>query len=617
MTDLATRLELDYERFVNVRRAYGPSFSPVGDRIAFVADLGGVPQVFAVPPRGGWPEQLTFTQERIGLVAFGPEVEGVAERMIVGTDVGGDERIQLHLLSAHGEVMRPLTARLDAMHLFGGWSPDGRRIAFAANRRDGTNFEVYVQDVDSGEERELYRAEGQCSVEAWAPDGQHLIVSSIESSSQNDLVEVSLADGSSRRLTPHKGTAVFLRPAYDPSGRDIYVLTDRDSDAVALARLDRETLGLETVVDVGWDVEDLAFSPDGSRLAYLVNVDGYSELYVRELRSRQTRQIRLPAGVVARGFVGNWSDRLVWSPSGNTLALSFTSARETQNVWLADVAAGRASRLTMATQAGIPAEELVDARLVRYPTFDRREIPAFLYAPRGASPDGQRAAIVLIHGGPESQARPAFDPTVQYFAHRGYVVLAPNVRGSTGYGKSYHHLDDVEKRMDAVADAKAAADWLSQAGWAHPRRIAAMGQSYGGFMVLAGLCTYPETWVAGVDVYGLCNFVSFMENTHPSRRRHRAAEYGSLEQHRAVLERISPINHVDRIAAPLLAIHGERDMRVPISETEQIVAALQARHVPVELIRLPDEGHGLVRLVNRLRVYPAIADFLERHLPPG
>jgi dipeptidyl aminopeptidase/acylaminoacyl peptidase len=177
-------------------------------------------------------------------------------------------------------------------------------------------------------------------------------------------------------------------------------------------------------------------------------------------------------------------------------------------------------------------------------------------------------------------------------------------------------LDDVERRMDAVADARAAAGWLADTGWADRGRIAAMGQSYGGFMVLACLCTHPEAWAAGVDLYGIASFVSFLERTHPMRRSHREAEYGSLERDRALLERISPLNHVARIRAPLLAVHGERDIRVPIGETEQIVRALEARGVPVELIRLPDEGHGLVRLANRLRVYPAIADFLDRHLAP-
>lgn len=608
MTDVATRLDFDYSRFVNVRRAYGPSYSSSGDRVAFVADLLGVPQVFAVGPGGGWPEQLTFTQERIGAVHFSP----VADEMIVQTDVGGDERIQLHLLSAHGEVMRPLTAEPSAMHIFGGWSPDGRRIAYAANRRSSSRFDVYVQDVAGGDVRVVYESAGQCEVAAWSPDGGHMIVSLVESSSDNTLLEVPTAGGAVRELTPHHGCARFERPAY--AGDAIYLLSDRDSDFLVLSRLDRRTLELTTVLDVGWDVEDLSVSPDGAQLAYHVNVDGYSEVYVRDIKRRQTRQLRLPAGVVSRGFVGNWSDHLAWSPSGRHLAFSFTTARETQNVWLADVQSGRANRLTAATQAGIPAEQLVDARLVRYPTFDGRQIPAFLYTPRGASPDGSRAAIVLIHGGPASQILPGFDPTIQYFVHRGYVVLTPNVRGSTGYGKAYMALDDVELRMDSVADARAAADWLASSGYAHRGRIAAQGQSYGGFMVLACLCTDPEVWAAGVDIYGIANFVSFMENTHPMRVRHRAFEYGSLEQHRDVLERISPLNQVDRIRAPLLAIHGERDMRVPISETEQIVAALERRGVPVELIRLPDEGHGLVRLPNRLRVYPAIAGFLDRYL---
>jgi dipeptidyl aminopeptidase/acylaminoacyl peptidase len=615
VTELATRLEFDYARFVNVRRAYGPAFLGDGDRIGFVSDLLGVPQVFSVYPVGGWPEQLTFTQERIGALYPSP----TGEEMIVATDVGGDERIQLYLVSAHGETMRPLTEDLEAMHLFGGWSPDGRAFAFAANRRDRSRFDVYVQELAEGPARLVYESAGQCEVAGWSPDRRHLIVSLVESSAENTLLELALADGATRELTPHDGPARFERPLYDASGAALYLLTDRDADCLVLARLDlaAERLRLETILDLGWDVQDIALSPDGARLAYHVNVDGYSELYVRDLKSRQTRPIRVPAGVVSRGFVGNWNDHLAWSPSGRQLAFSFTTARETQNVWIADAESGRASRLTHATQAGISAELLVDAKLVRYPTFDGREIPAFLYAPRGARPNGSRPAIVLIHGGPESQILPAFDPTIQYFVHRGYVVLTPNVRGSTGYGKAYMALDDVERRMDAVADARAAAEWLVSAGWARADAIAAMGQSYGGFMVLACLCTDPQTWAAGVDIYGIASFVSFMENTHPMRRRHRAAEYGSLERDRDLLERISPLGQVDRIRAPLLAVHGERDMRVPITETEQIVAALSARGVPVELIRLPDEGHGLVRLANRLRVYPAIADFLDRQLGAG
>ena len=599
----------DYARFVNVRRAYGPSFLRDG-RIAFVSDWLGVPQVFAVGGPGEWPEQLTFTQERIGAVDGSP----TDQRLIVRTDVGGDEQVQLWLVSGHGETARPLTREPGAMHELGGWSPDGTRIAFTANRRDPRCFDVYVQEVDAGEARLVHQTDGLCHPVGWSADGARLLLSLTRSSFDNDLVELSVADGATRLLTPHDGHARFVSPAWEPDGAGILLLTDRDTDIMVLARLDRRTLELRTLVDPGREVEDLALSPDGRRVAYAVNADGYSEIHVCDLGGDGTVRIDLPPGVVSRSFVGNWNDRLTWDGAGRRLAFSFTTARETQDVWMADPETGRAGRLTRVTQAGIPAEALVDASLVRYPSFDEREIPAFLYAPRGAAPDGTRAAVVLIHGGPESQIRPAFDPTVQYLAHRGYVVLTPNVRGSAGYGKAYMALDDVERRMDAVADAHAAARWLASSGWADRDRIAAMGQSYGGFMVLACLCTYPETWAAGVDLYGIASFVSFLERTHPMRRRHREAEYGSLERDRALLERISPLNHVARIRAPLLAVHGERDIRVPIGETEQIVRALETRGVPVELIRLADEGHGLVRLANRLRVYPAIADFLDRHL---
>lgn len=604
------RIQFDYGRFVNVRRAYGPRASPNGERIAFVSDLLGVPQIFATGLLGGWPEQLTFTQERIGSVDFAPS----SDVMIVGSDVGGDEQVQLYLVSEHGEMMKPLTDNPKASHLFGGWSPDGRYIAYAANRRDPSRFDVHVHEVEAGDVRLLYESSGLCEVAGWSPDGEFLLVSLIASSIDNDLVEVRVADGAARLLTPHSGPARFKRPIYDGNGDSILFLTNRDSDTMVLARLKRHSLVLEMVVNVGADVEDLALSRNGDRVAYSVNVDGYSEVRILELRGGKTWQIDLPPGVISRDFVGNWNDRLTWAPNGRQLIFSFTTARETQNVWIADAESRHAKRLTQASQAGIPTAELVDAKLVRYPTFDNRQIPAFLYVPPGAHPDGLRPAILLIHGGPESQIRPGFDPTVQYFVHRGYVVFTPNVRGSTGYGKAYMALDDVERRMDAVADANAAADWLARSGWAHRGRIAAMGQSYGGFMVLACLSAYPETWAAGVDIYGIANFVSFLENTHPMRRRHREAEYGSLKEHRRLLERLSPLNHVDRIRAPLLAIHGERDIRVPIGETEQIVEALRTRGVPVELIRLSDEGHGLVRLANRLRVYPAIADFLDRHL---
>lgn len=242
-----------------------------------------------------------------------------------------------------------------------------------------------------------------------------------------------------------------------------------------------------------------------------------------------------------------------------------------------------------------------------------RRIPALLFTPRDTEARGL-PVVVYVHGGPESQYRPNFNPIVQYFVNQGYAVLAPNVRGSTGYGYEYQSLDDIRLRMDLVHDLRHAALWLGESGIGDPRRIAVMGGSYGGFMVLSAITTYPEVWAAAVDIVGIANFVTFLEHTGPWRRKLREVEYGSLEDDRDFLERISPINGVDRITAPLFVVHGANDPRVPVGEAEQIVAALRGRGVPVEYLRFEDEGHGLQKRTNRLVAYPAIARFLERYL---
>jgi len=283
------------------------------------------------------------------------------------------------------------------------------------------------------------------------------------------------------------------------------------------------------------------------------------------------------------------------------------------DVWVWDLPQEKLWQATRSSLGGIAPESFVEPALVHYPTFDEREIPAFLFLPRD-KPARDLPVVINVHGGPEGQARPIFNPVNQYLAAQGYAVLAPNVRGSSGYGYTYMSLDDVRKRMDSVADLRHAALWLRASGIANPQRIVVMGGSYGGFMVLSAITTYPDLWAAAVDIVGIANFVTFLENTHPWRRKLRESEYGSLENDREFLEGISPIRRVNEITAPLFVIHGANDPRVPIGEAEQIVAALRQRQVPVEYLRFEDEGHGLIKRANRLVAYPAIARFLDEHL---
>jgi dipeptidyl aminopeptidase/acylaminoacyl peptidase len=283
-------------------------------------------------------------------------------------------------------------------------------------------------------------------------------------------------------------------------------------------------------------------------------------------------------------------------------------------VWTYDVFRQSLRRATHSATAGISPDTFVQPQLVHFATFDGRRIPAWLYAPTGARPDGTNRVVIEVHGGPEAQERPIFTPVFQYLASRGYCVVAPNVRGSTGYGRTYVHLDDVRQRTDAVKDIKHLWQWLVESKWAHPKRVAIWGASYGGFMTLASITTYPELWAAAVDVFGIANFITFLQNTSAYRRKLRAAEYGDPERDADFLREISPIHHIDRIRAPLLAVHGVNDPRVPIDETEQIVRAVKERGGIVEYMRFEDEGHGIVKKANRLRAYSAIADFLDRHL---
>jgi len=518
-------------------------------------------------------------------------------------------------------MLRPLTEESEAIHCFGGWSHDGERIAWTANRRDPRHFDVSVQDVTTGGITCVWQTEGMNDVAGWLPDDGCLIVVRSHSSFDQDLYLTDLLSGTVRHLTPDRGQTSYGNVRWAVDGRGLNLVPDRGREFSDLAYMDLAPTeegrhaAMSLLLAPGWDVEALALSSDGRHLAYLTNTDGTSELgLLDEATHRALLGPPIPRGVIGPPRLHRRAPRLDFAPGGRKLAFTLSSPMHNADVWVMDLDAQDASPVTHSSRAGIPRGSFVEPELVHFPSFDGLEIPGLLYLPAGAQRDGHLPAIVEVHGGPESQRRPEFDLLYQYFVNRGYGVFAPNVRGSSGYGLTYVHLDDVEKRMDSVADLAEGARWLADAGVADPRRVAVMGGSYGGFMVLAALTSYPDLWAAGVDIVGIANFVTFLENTAPWRRHLREAEYGSLTTDRELLRDISPIHRVERIMAPLLVIHGANDPRVPIGEAEQIVQALGTRGVPVEYLRYGDEGHGLVRLANRLDAYPKVADFLDRHL---
>ena len=602
-----TMTGFDLARYLNVRHATRPSFAPDGTRLSFLVDTTGTDQVWSLAGPGGWPTQLTFAGERVTFAEWSP----TRDELAFGMDAGGDERDQLYRLAGDGSTVTPLTAQPEAKHLWGAWSHDGERIAFTSNRRDDAVFDGYVQDrTATGDGVELvFEGDGWLSVLGWSPDDDRLVLHEARSSFDHELSLLDLASGTQDRLTSSDDPVRYEGVNWGPDGDALYLVTDEGADTAYLARLDLDSGDIDVVEDGGdWDVEGLVLDEATGRFVASQNVDGYAELTVGELTGT-TSYRTFPTPDLPRGVVLG----VEFAPSADRFAVAVAGRTTNGNVHVVDVATGEATRWTAASTAGIPRASFAEPTLVRYESFDGRAIPAFVTLP-AAVPDGGAPVIVDVHGGPESQRRPGFHALAQYYAGRGYAVFEPNVRGSAGYGRAYTHLDDVERRMDSVADLAAGLDWLEDQPAVDASRAVAMGGSYGGFMVLAALTTYPDRWAAGVDIVGIANFVTFLEHTGAWRREHREAEYGSLADDRAFLESISPINHVDRLAALLFVAHGANDPRVPLGEAEQIVEQARERGVPVELLVFDDEGHGFTKRSNRLTAYAAIDDFLAEHV---
>ncbi len=606
-------------RYISSRAAYFPTFSADNRSLAFISDITGRPQVWCIDLDDlkhtiPWPQQLTFAPDRVMSAYFSPEPN--RKRLLYTHDVGGSENAQLFLLDLDDAHERCLTEGFDkAMHTPGEWSADGKQLLFTANRRDPSQFDLYRLSLDSGQEELIWRHDefGFLYGMVWSPNGQRVALIRAAHSAVHDLFEINLETGAVRRLSPADRPARFGDISYSKDGRYLYANTDLDSDFLHVAKLDLATGSWESLVHPNWDIERFAHSPNGRYLAYVINEDGDSRLELIDLATGTARSA--PEPETRPGTIG-WFDRmLAFSPDSRRLAFSYTSATRTSDIymWHLDLDEDDLTLCTASSHGGIPPSSFAAPTLIRYPTFDGLHIPAWLYLPT-AENSPPAPVVVMVHGGPESQYRPYFNFLAHYLVHQGFAVLAPNVRGSTGYGNAYSHLDDVEKRMDSVADLAYAAQWLRSQPGIDRQRIVVYGGSYGGFMVLSALTTYPDLWAAGVNIVGISNFVTFLENTSSYRRAHRESEYGSLAHDRDFLESISPLNQAEKISVPLMVIHGANDPRVPLSEAEQLVNTLRKQDVAVEFLLFDDEGHGVAKLKNKLVAYTAVGEFLAKVL---
>ncbi|MCR9278047.1 MAG: S9 family peptidase [Pseudomonadaceae bacterium] len=577
-------------------------FGWLGNEVLIGTRFGQVTQVHKLARPMAAREQLTFFSEPV-LGAY-PSPDPDARHLLYLRDVGGAEFYQVFRLdlesgrstmvsdgrSRHGDVI---------------WNRDGSAFAFALAAPEGDRFAVEVVDAMGGRRSVFERASGSYWPLDFSPDGQRLLVLQYQSINVAELLEVDLASGSVRTLVPLSDEVSVRDAQYDASGDAVLLTSDLGGEFVSLYRLALDDGELSAFSgSEPWDVESFVQVGDVLLLSY--NEGGLSSLRGRNLVTGDEIALpELPVGVLRS---------IARRPGSSQVALSLSSATNPEDVFVLELNDATLTRWTRSEAGGLDTSAFVEPSLIQTRSFDGRSIPAFLYMPKGPGP---HPVAFSIHGGPESQYRPSFSFTVQYLVNElGVAVLAPNVRGSRGYGKSYLKLDNGVLREDSVKDIGALLDWIDDNPALDSNRVAVTGGSYGGYMVLASMVHYADRLKAGVDRVGISNFVTFLENTQPYRQDLRRIEYGDERdpEMRAFLEKISPLNRADEIAAPLLITQGYNDPRVPYTEAEQIYARLTANGSPVWFVMAMDEGHSFRKKRNRDYSTAATMLFLERYL---
>jgi dipeptidyl aminopeptidase/acylaminoacyl peptidase len=596
------------EAYLNARQATPLGWSPKG-QLLISTRFGDVDQLHVVEQAGGARRQLTFLHEPITEASFSPDPTRSA--LVYLADVGGNENAQLYY-QRPGEPAKMLT---DGRSRNGAplWSNSGREVAFFTNARDGRSYDIDIVDPESGSLPRLAFAGddsgAEFSVLDWSPDDGKILVRKYLSVAESYLYIIDLNSGQKREVDAAAAKAGIAGAKFTRDGQGVYFISNRDGEFARLNYLNLFTND-KTVVSshVPWDIDELAISRDGHYLAYVSNEAGASKLNLLDLHSHLDLT---PPRMPIPGVIGSLS----FDADGKRLAFGFAAANQPRDAYVLEVAENRLEAWTSSEAGPIDPSKFVLPQLKEVPTFDRvdgktREMPVYVYEPPGA---GAHPVLVLLHGGPESQFRPGFDAWIQYVVNElGFAVIAPNVRGSTGYGKTYMALDNGMLREDAVKDVGALLVWIGLQRRFDPKHVVVAGGSYGGYLALAALVNYSDRLRGGVDVSGIGDFVSFLTNTAPYRQNQRRAEYGDERDldMRSFLRHISPLNNADRITRPLLVVHGKNDPRVPLSEAEQIVNKLRAKGGEVWFLLAADEGHGYRKKQNRDAYYATFAQFL-------
>lgn len=579
------------------------SFSPDGRQVLIASDRNGVFNAYALPVAGGEPVALTSSGDNATFpISYFPG----DERVLVTSDRGGNELNHVYVRERDG-TLRDLTPGESHKAQFMSWSADGRTFWIATNERNPQMFDVYAYDAATYQRRLVFQNEG-FSPGPVSPDGRYMAVSKSHSSADSDIYLVELGGSAPPRLiTEHQGNVAFGAYTFTPDGRSLVYATNEHGEFSQAWTHDVATGEKRPMLQADWDVMFVSYSPSGRYRVHAINADASTDLAIADRDGRRVTLSGVPAGDV--GSVRFNRDET---------AIAFTVASDTSpsNIFVADLATGQARRLTNALSPRIDEGQLVDGAVVRFRSYDGLEVPGILYRPREASASNPVPAVVFVHGGPGGQSRRGYSAMVQHLVNNGYAVYAINNRGSSGYGKTFYHMDDKRHGDVDLRDVIASRHWLAGQDWISDR-VAVMGGSYGGYITAAALAFHPEVFDVGINIFGVTNWVRTLQSIPAWWGAQRIALFDEMgdpetdaERHRA----ISPLFHASNIRRPMLVVQGANDPRVLQVESDELVAAARANNVPVEYVVFPDEGHGFLRKENRVRASEAYLSFLDQHL---
>jgi dipeptidyl aminopeptidase/acylaminoacyl peptidase len=605
---------IELDKLFLTRQFDGATWSPDGKEIAFTSNISGRMNVWVVPSEGGWPRQLTVSDQRQESPAWSPDGKWIAFL----SDKDGDELWDIYLVSPKSGEVKNVTMSSRSEEGRPAWSPDGKQIAYPMRPKDKAAYEIDVMDIKSQKTTHITQntpADRYNDDPLWSPDGKSLAWTQEYADLENaDVMVADVASGKAGNLTNHAKGQVFRATAWSPDGKSLLITSDAKNGYMNVGVLDVASKQIKWLTEEKWEMEAIDFAAGGKQAIWTANVDGEVSVHATELASGKSEELAAGGGV-------NTTDEIPHpvSQDGSRLLYIHDAANSPRAIWAYDFASKKAQPVTHALLAGVPEKELVEPTLAHFPSKDGKyTLSAWTYMPYNIQPNHKYPAIVYVHGGPDDQSMANFNPLLQYFVNLGYIVIAPNYRGSTGYGRDFRKANHMDAGGAELQDVVDAAEFIKKSPYADPKNIVLMGRSYGGYLTLMGVTKFPDEWSAAVPIVPFANWFTAYQNEDATLQASDHQFMGDPVANKQIWTDRSPAFFVDRIKAPLLILAGGHDPRCPKTESEAMAQAIRKHGGRVQLKVYEDEGHVFSKAENILDAYKRVSDFLKTYAPsPG